>query len=315
MQRNNSKTPLVCYKRQKKQFQEVLLRLGRRATTMATAASWRTTSYLLTPDASANAAGQLYSAPMRQTEPRFLAAYFDASGPGPRYNSPDDRTAFPKPYLSQHSTFGRSDRFSYVDAFSANRGVPDRASPGPGRYPATPSVFDKYNRSAQLRPGMLSLAFGTAKWPARALIHLQCDICDFRALLTCCAPPFPPLFLHGQSTVRQQNIGYRMSSQLKQRDADTWLCFNTSTQLTLPDTTRIGEKAWVSVLPSGERCRPGLSLLEAARRRSAVPGPLPLKKHDPAGPRNTRQAPWRTGRSGSGLIVRVYKTASFYEAA
>lgn len=119
------------------------------------AQKWRTVSYLLTPDASSQMShgSALHSAPMRQTEPRFLAAYFDAAGPGPRYNSPDTRTAFPKPYLRKHTTFGRSERF-LADAFAASRGNADPASPGPARYPPPPSAFDKHVRSAsKLRPG------------------------------------------------------------------------------------------------------------------------------------------------------------------
>ncbi|KAG8464187.1 hypothetical protein KFE25_003250 [Diacronema lutheri] len=116
--------------------------------------TWRTTSYLLAPDASSymSHASALHCASMRQTEPRFLAAFYDAAGPGPKYNSPHTRTAFPRPYPLKHTTFGRAQRFDYTDAFSANRGIADSASPGPARYPAPLSAFDKHIRSAPLRP-------------------------------------------------------------------------------------------------------------------------------------------------------------------
>lgn len=108
------------------------------------------------PDASSQMshATAVHNATMRQTEPRFLANYWNASGPGPHMNDPWQRTGFPKPYLSKHTTFTRSDRFQYGDAFSANRGIRDRVSPGPGRYPPPPSDFDKHVKSKPLlKPG------------------------------------------------------------------------------------------------------------------------------------------------------------------
>lgn len=96
----------------------------------------------------------MHTASMCQTQPRFGSNYFDASGPGPKYNTPHDRGIFQKPHLLKHTTFTRSDRFAYVDAFSASRGIPDRCSPGPGRYPASQSSFDKHVRSTErLKPG------------------------------------------------------------------------------------------------------------------------------------------------------------------
>jgi hypothetical protein len=123
---------------------------------MNTSAQWRTKSYLLLPDVGSQMSfgSAMHTATMQQTQPRFGSNYFDASGPGPKYNTPHDRGIFQKPYLRKHTTFSRSDRFAYVDAFSASRGIPDRCSPGPGRYPASQSSFDKHVRSTErLKPG------------------------------------------------------------------------------------------------------------------------------------------------------------------
>jgi hypothetical protein len=104
--------------------------------------AWRTVSYLVVPDRPAQLP-DVHSTAMRETAPRFEAIYWDTSGPGPKYNLPETRTAFPT-VAQKKNGFGRSDRFFNADVFSASRGMAVKNTPGPLRYPAPPSVFDKH---------------------------------------------------------------------------------------------------------------------------------------------------------------------------
>mmetsp|Transcript_8900 Transcript_8900/g.22662 ORF Transcript_8900/g.22662 Transcript_8900/m.22662 type:complete len:135 (-) Transcript_8900:289-693(-) len=112
--------------------------------------AWKTVSYMAVPDQAAHLPDVHISA-MRETAPRFNCNYYDSSGPGTKYNMPETRTAFP--VVVRRSTFARSDRFDYSDVFSATRGMAFRDTPGPLRYPAPASAFDKQVRSTtRLKP-------------------------------------------------------------------------------------------------------------------------------------------------------------------